>query len=381
MKHNVRPLTETELADELRNRGFEVTQRTLAEWRRNHLLPPFDVIGSGLGQGKGKERGSWSQSELVINQALWVCELRLRYKRYEDLYIPLWMLGCSIPLTVIRDILTYPLMVETEAIKAEATAFIRRFNLNPTRKGVVEDLIDDAVHNLGFHEAALLKEFKTPPDVMEGLLNIFLNPDCDVDNPAGVVRSSSEAIDKWDAETKKLELEILQTEGIAPLKNDRRATNPFEILKHARFIQQNFALHQLERAMTECTDDDLRQVQADMSVLCEIVLKLNKLFGILTKDVRAELRSQKENMFTIFMRFSKWLIWADLSLRRNGHGQVIDMSREFAKNEVQEKLNEKIEQELADAAPEVAKGMERAADAMERFFTTRIGKNETQPVP
>ncbi|MDQ3816171.1 MAG: hypothetical protein M3362_00595 [Acidobacteriota bacterium] len=379
MKNNVRRFTETELAEELRNRGFEVSQRTIAEWRRNHLLPPFDVVGSGLGKGQGRDRGSWSQRELVINQALWVCDLRLRYKRYEDLYIPLWMLGCSIPLGIIRDLLTYPLIVETEAVKAEATAFISRFNLNPARKGVVEDLIDDAVHSLGFQEAAIVEEFKMPPEVMEGLLNIFLNPDCDVDDPAGVVTNSREAIDKWDAETKKLELEILQTEGMAPLSEDRRSSNPFEILKHARFIQQNFALHQLEKAMTECTDADLNQVQADMKTLCEIVLLLNRWLNVLRKNLRAEFRSQDENVFTIFVRFSKWVIWSDLSLRRNGYGQAIDAGREFVRNEIKEKVNEKLEQEIAAAAPEVAKGMEQAADAMKKFFTKRISKDAMQP--
>src|SRR5205085_4439626 len=123
-----------------------------------------------------------------------------------------------------------------------------------------------------------------------------------------------EAIDKWDADTKRLEQEILHTEGITPLHNDRRDTRPFEILKHARFIQQNFALHQLEMAVTECTDDDLKQVRGDMKALCEIGILLPKLLNILTKDVRAELRAQKVNVFMLFLRFNKWVIWADISL-------------------------------------------------------------------
>jgi hypothetical protein len=381
MKNSVRRLTQAELANELQGRGFEITQRTIAEWRKNHLLPPFDVIGSGLGQGQGRERGSWSRRESVINQALWVCQLRPRYKCYEDLYIPLWMLGYPIPLEIVRHVLTYPLKSEMEAIRSEAAAFIRKFELNPARKGVVEDMIDDAVNSSDSYAEAIPEELKMPQEGIEGLLNLFLNPDCDLEDPVGVFKNSREAVKRWDSETKKLELEILESEGIEPVNQGHQDTTFSNIFKHARFIQQNFSLHQLEKAVTECTDGDLKQIQIDMNALCEIGLLCNKLFYILTKDVRAELQTREEDVFTILLRMSKWIIWADLSVRRNGHGQVMDVIREYARNEVKEKLTETLEQQVEAMAPVVAEGMEKAADIMERFFVTRIGKTGIQCAP
>jgi hypothetical protein len=64
-----------------------------------------------------------------------------------------------------------------------------------------------------------------------------------------------------------------------------------------------------------------------------------------------------ESLATIF-RFGKMCIWADLSLRWSGYGDIIDFSLPVLLSQLREEIDEELERELSAASPEIAVAME-----------------------
>src|SRR5262249_53565100 len=97
----------------------EISERTAGEWRRNGVLPEFDLKSRGLGQGPGKQPGAWTQGETVLNQAIWAHKLLRMYKRVDSIYLPLWMLGYSVPLPLVEKALESPFEEISRSIREE----------------------------------------------------------------------------------------------------------------------------------------------------------------------------------------------------------------------------------------------------------------------
>jgi hypothetical protein len=137
----VESLTQKALVAEMHRLGhYDVTERQVADWRRNDLLRPFDALGKGRGQHRGRECSSWSNGEAVLNQALWVRELIQIYGSVEDVYLPLWVLGYLVPLERVREALGTPLDEMAHSI-AEAIESKSRAT------GEIEDLIEEAAYH------------------------------------------------------------------------------------------------------------------------------------------------------------------------------------------------------------------------------------------
>jgi hypothetical protein len=102
---------------------------------------------------------------LIINQALWVCELTQSYERLDDLVLPLWMLGYHVPLGRVRQALSEPLEEMTWGIE-EAVGSC----------GELYDLIGDAAY-VCVKEAAQEggELLALPQDSLEAFLNILFN--------------------------------------------------------------------------------------------------------------------------------------------------------------------------------------------------------------
>jgi hypothetical protein len=66
-------LTENELILELEKTGFEgVSKRAVSDWRREGLLPDFDISGRGRGKGLGRMESVWEHPTLIIEQVKWL---------------------------------------------------------------------------------------------------------------------------------------------------------------------------------------------------------------------------------------------------------------------------------------------------------------------
>lgn len=166
-----RAITQDELVGELCKRGYSrITTRTLTDWRQNGVLPPFDIAGPGRGKGRGRSFSSWSQRELVINQAQWVEHLLTIYRMFEDCHVPLWMLGYPVPLERVRRSLYAPLHELMVQLEAEAST-----------PGNLEDTIDDAIFSYCARINKGESEFlQVPKESIEAILNVVFNCEYDV---------------------------------------------------------------------------------------------------------------------------------------------------------------------------------------------------------
>lgn len=137
-------LTETELVLELEKAGFKtVSKRAVGDWRREGLLPDFDVNGRGRGKGLGRTESVWRHPDSVIERAKWISRMRAAGIGYEDLHLNLWMLDYDVHLEDVRDSLLEPLVVRIEMLEAEAQEFRGKWQLNERTQGIIEDVISD----------------------------------------------------------------------------------------------------------------------------------------------------------------------------------------------------------------------------------------------
>jgi hypothetical protein len=68
-------LTQTQLVEELRSRGYsDASETRVALWRKLELLPPFDGGGYGQGRGCGREKCFWTSQD-VVERAVAVSDL------------------------------------------------------------------------------------------------------------------------------------------------------------------------------------------------------------------------------------------------------------------------------------------------------------------
>src|SRR5215813_7386176 len=97
-------MTQEELVKDLHLLGYqEISECRVARWRKRGVLPTFTNTGSGQGRGGGREKAYWSNPEEVLKQAEAIIQLLKHFRRLDELYVPLWELGYSVPLNSLRS--------------------------------------------------------------------------------------------------------------------------------------------------------------------------------------------------------------------------------------------------------------------------------------
>ena len=341
-------LTQDELVAKLQKRGYrDVTARRVADWRVNDLLPSFDLIGGGRGKHRGWESSSWSNGEAILNQAIWVCELLKLDRSFENLYLPLWILGYPVPLARIRAALSKPLNATARAIESEAGT-----------SGEIEDIIGDAAYEI----TQMMKRIKAemlqlPQETLEAGVNIFFNEGYDLTDAP--FQDAVEELREWNQTIQQMRAAARGGEGtgdddaIPSQQPDSLET----IFVHAPFFKEYLSLPRLKQAVDECTDDDLRMVERDLQIMREVALLFRRMIVILMRDMPAEFKAPPAQILPSIFRAGKLLVWADLSLRRNGFAEVIDYCLSELLNKCREEINEKLELEMAAASPHIAAAM------------------------
>lgn len=351
-------LTQDELVAELRRSGYaDVTVRRVAAWRGNDLLPPFDRIGSGLGQHKGRERNSWSDRDTVVNQALWICDLLPHNRSLDDLHVPLWMLGYTVPAERVRRALREPLDSMIEAIKAEITS-----------SGELEDVIGDTAYQ-GIKEMgrAGARLFQVPQEVMEAFLNLIFNEDYDLSDAPfedGVAK-----LEEFERDTHDRYSATLAARGIE-LYETRSESGLGDFFKHAPLIKECLSVPRLKRALDESTEEDWLAVERDVGLLREMAVVISRLFGILLRDLDEKYKEPTGDALRPIFSVGKLLIWVDLSLRRCGYSEMVEFVLSTAAQAVREKCDEKLERELAEISPALASAFNTTADMIVEDFST-----------
>jgi hypothetical protein len=365
-------LTQKELVSILKNNGCpDVTERRITDWRENFLLPKFDVIGQGLGKCKGKSPSLWKNRRMVVIQALWIYELRKYFKKFDDIYLPLWTLGFPIPLKIVRKKLTEPLEVFIEGIKAESIERVSDEKLFEREAGFIEDYISDMVAK-ACSKDKFTETFFMPQNVNEAMMNIFVNPkynlidfEVEFEDALFAVQEHKKKLEEtfqtiFDAENKPAELQkTVDNESTIEL-----------VLNNAEFIQQTFSSHQFLKAVKSASDEELRQVQIDMAILCRITRGINQGIQILMKDILKDIEEDQTKRFMqILFSSSKFIIWSDLSLRKNGYGELINQTRFTTLKKFEEEFNnEETKKKLAEESPKFAKAFEKMMSAIKKYF-------------
>jgi hypothetical protein len=357
-------LTQDELVAELHRRGYsDITARRVADWRVHDLLPPFNMIGGGRGQRKGREQSRWMDRDLVINQAIRVCELLPNYRSLDELRVPLWMLGYPVPADQVRQALREPLDSAMRPIKEEIAS-----------SGEMEDLIDDIAYDLAQKWGRVGMElFQIPQETTEAFINVLFNEDYDLSDAP--FKEGVMALQEYERRMQDQQAAAFAARGIQT-DVPQRGSSLGDFFKHAPLIKEYFSLPRLKRAVEESTDDDWRAVERDVNLLREMALLAHRMFKILIRDLDPKFDTSPASTLPPLFTCGKVLIWIDLSLRRHGYSELIDLSLAEAMRCLREKCDEKLERELAEVSPVVASTINSAVEIMIDSFRPSEGANK-----
>jgi hypothetical protein len=332
-------ITQDELVQDLHLLGYEdVSITRVAKWRKLELLPPFTSVGEGQGRGAGRNKGYWSNPAEVLKQAESLIELLKSYRRLEDLYLPLWQLGYSIPLDRVRVALREPLAGAANELDIQIDG-----------RSAIEDTIDDAVADIMRGKLPLVK---APDDVdaaLSAAVNVVTNADYKFDEEYEYGVSK---LKEWEQSIAEQCQKLL---GGAIAVNPEFVGDDNNIFPNAPFINQHLSLPHLTAAVKTCTDEDLMRVHHDLEIGREILKVLKQLYELVMPYLPGTWRTLPNEM-TVFFSFGRLFIWAALALRHQGYGPLLDGILPEILDAIR-KDSEKAAKEIIAAGPEIENAM------------------------
>ena len=93
-------ISQAQLVAELQERGYHVTERQLRDWRAKGLLPRLHRRSQGRGLGILRY---WEDNEVILSQAMAVCDLLQRNGRTKWVPLGLWFARECDPRNLARD--------------------------------------------------------------------------------------------------------------------------------------------------------------------------------------------------------------------------------------------------------------------------------------
>ena len=364
-------LTESGLILELDKLGVGgISKRKIAEWRKEALLPDFDIFGRGRGKGRGRTESVWEHSDLVIEQAKWIQRMRAGGIPHENLHLNLWMLGYSIDPEDVRESLLEPLEDHSEMLELEAKKLQQKWQLDERTDGIFEDVINDgATTAFADKELRRLNPLVMPQEVLETFVNILLNPSFII-NPSDLDVFFTD-VEGWSEATHKFGSKLFEDIG-QEVENDKTNIESFVfLLQNAPFIQRHFSLHQVEKAVRECTEEDLAEVQSDLRILTKIVMILVRTFEAIMPHINpaADSPFDTDAFLPTLFQFAEYFVLADISLRRSGYAQLINQVREKVLDKIEEEFSETVRKDLEQTMPVIGRSLSRTFETVERKFS------------
>ena len=370
-------LTENELVLELDKLGFgTVSKRKIAEWRKEALLPDFDIIGCGRGKGQGRTESLWEHSELVIEQAKWIQRMRAGGILHKDFHLNLWILGYSIHPEDVRDSLLEPLEDNIKMLALEAEKLQRKWRLFERTDGIFEDVINDgATAAFTKMEQTPFEPLVMPQEVFETLANIFLNPGFIINLPD--LDAAFNDLEGWSQVTQQFSSKLFDELG-EEVKNDKNHLEAFVfLLQNAPFIQRHFSLYQVEKAIRECTHEDLAEVQTDLRILTKIVTVFARTIEAIKPHIKpmADSPSNTDAFLPMLFHFAEYFVLADISLRRSGYAYLINQTREKVLDKIEKEFSETVRQDLEQTIPVIGQSLSQTFEAVERKFSELLAES------
>jgi hypothetical protein len=366
--NNPTPLTQDALVIELHKLGYdEASQRELASFRKDNLLPPFDQSGKGRGRGPGRGKSLWLNGQGVIAQASWIYRLFRLTDEYDDVYLALWILGYDIPLEDVWESLYWPLEAIDGAIEQE----LKRKKKHEVEANSLEEIIDDAVVDAAEHLKKELEEnqvaswmFQVPQTSMAASLNILLNR---VESKSVLAanrgynledtefREGKDAYIEWKRAAAQKCAELFGDDVAEKLSAENPNDTMLKLFNSPQFINKYLSLPRFLEVLGECTYEDLIAVRRDVQVGREAVIRLSRALPLIRPKRLDEFESESEpeDLLPVVFSVSRLLILADLSFRRAGCGELIDQGV-LMLGELLKRFNEWMEGEGPEVCQQIA---------------------------
>jgi hypothetical protein len=360
-----RQLTENELILELeKERIVGITKRTVGDWRREGLLPDFDISGRGLGKGLGRTESAWEHADLIIERARWLYRMRLAGIDKEDFHLYLWILNYDIHPEKVRDSLLDPIAGRIEMLEAEAGELQQNCDRS---NNLIEDIITEGVLEITSNMIeSPIGIMSMPPEILEALCNIFLNPEYDLGDFA--FAESFEALKDWEEKANRFELDVFESEDVELKTSSNHAQTIFDFLDNADFIKQHFSLHQIEKAVQECSHEVLAEVQKDMQIIAKFIM----IFARIARKIMPHTQSPADVFYStdqflpVLFSFGELAVLADISLRQNGYSEMINGARGKVLDKIEKEFSETVRKELEQSAPVIGQALTQTFEIVER---------------
>ena len=296
-------MSQTGLVAELQERGYDVTERQVRDWRVKGLLPPLSSRSRGRALGVLRY---WESDEIILSQAMAVCDLLDRNGRTKWVPLGLWFAGFEVNLGTVR------------ALWLESLARTRKEWLGTAlSKEECEDAIGGLCPRLakGLSDQPWAKTAHLPWTRLEPLLfevlNAFFNPHPDAEI----------AIDEQLAETAR----TLMYHNRAD-RQGSEFVRESELEEWLNFMRRNLSVNAMRENIAVATDDDLTVAHNRWRAVCEVftILSANASGGTLSDDLRLLGRRAA-------IQFGGLCIFGLLLLGRSGKGQLLDSRLEEAR--------------------------------------------------
>ncbi|SRR6266702_8738 len=296
-------VSQTQLVAELQERGYHVTERQVRDWRAKGLLPPLNSRSQGRGLGVLRY---WEGNEIILSQAIAVCDLLDRNGRTKWVPLGLWFAGFEVNLVTVRT------------LWLESLARTRKEWLGTAlSKEDCEDALGGLCPRLakGLSDQSWVRNADLDWTRLEPLLfevlNAFFNPCSDVEI----------AIDEQLADTAR----ALMCHHRANRECSEFVSEP-ELEEWLDFMHRNFSICAMREIIAVTTDDDLKTAHDRWRSVLELfkLLSANASGGTLSDDLRQLGRR-------VAFQFGGLCIFGLLLLHRNGKGQLLDSRLEEAR--------------------------------------------------
>ncbi len=326
------PLTQALLVARLKGLGYaRISEPTVRNWRRKGVLPEFDLKSRKLGRGHGSLPCAWTQSETVLSQAAWAHKLLRMYKNIDSIHLPLWMLGYTVPLRLVKKSLESPV---EEVSRSIHDGMKKEKDLGGDL--AFEDFLDQVVYEAcqAFWPGGL--GGRTSQAMLRVFYNLIFNPEYDLNDEP--FRRMVEAFKIREARRGNRSQD----------QNDDKTAKIFEV---ATFIKEHLSLDAMTNALRHCTDDDLRVVERDLEIISEILSYIGRMFKALF-SAAPEYITRVADYWPALFAMGRLCVLSDLSLRRSGYGAWIDAHLTDLLNWVRAECNEAREAEIRAASAE-----------------------------
>jgi hypothetical protein len=296
-------VSQTQLVAELKERGYDVTERQVRDWRVKGLLPPLNSRSRGRALGVLRY---WESDEIILSQAMAVCDLLDRNGRTKWVPLGLWFAGFKVSLGTVRTLWLESLVRTRKEWLGTALS-----------KEECEDAIGGLCPRLAkrlsdqpWARNAHLTWTRLEPLLVEAL-NAFFNPHSDTEF----------AIDKQLADAARALIYHNRAECECS-----EFVSESELEKWLDFIRRNFSFSAMLKIIPEATDDDLTAAHNRWRAVCEVfkLLSASASGGTLSDDLRLLGRRAA-------IQFGGLCIFGLLLLGRSGKGQLLDSRLEEAR--------------------------------------------------